>query len=137
MFLDSILEVTKLVVSGAVGGGVAAWSNWGVEKRRSKLAYRRELVTSWRKMVLEVTRTYENRQTEDVSFTELLERREAHFSLKPHLPSKTLDALKAEKDKKEVDVVIGVRKVTLNPPDRLLGLLTDDIAQVEREWELV
>ena len=59
MFLDSILEVTKLVGSGAIGGAVGAWSAWGVEKRRSKLAYRRELVKSWRQMVLDVTRTYE------------------------------------------------------------------------------
>jgi hypothetical protein len=137
MFLDSILEVTKLVASGAVGGAVAAWSNWGVEKRRSKLAYRRELAISWRKMVLDVTRTYENRQTEDVSFTELLERREAYFSLKPHLLSETLDALKAEKNKKTLDVVIGARKTTVNPPDRLGGLLIDDIARVEGKWDLV
>lgn len=103
-FQEKILAVTKLVASGAVGGAVAAWSNWGVEKRRSKLAYRRELVKSWRKMVLDVTRTYENRQTEDVSFTELLERPEVYFSLKPHLLRETLDALKAEKNKETLDV---------------------------------
>jgi len=137
MFLDSILEVTKLVASGAVGGAVAAWSNWGVEKRRSKLAYRRELVKSWRKMVLDVTRTYENRQTEDASFTELLERREAYFSLKPHLLSETLDALNTETKKETLDVVIGARKTTVNPPDRLVRLLTDDIARVEGKWDLV
>jgi hypothetical protein len=137
MFLDSVLEVTKLVASGAVGGVAAAWSNWGLEKRRSKLAYRRQLVVSWRKMVLDVTRTYENRQTEDISFTELVERREAYFSLKPHLLSKTLDALKAEKNKENVEVVIGARKATVNPPDRLVGLLTDDIARIEAKWDLV
>ena len=124
-FQEKILGVTKLVASGAVGGAVAAWSNWGVEKRRSKLAYRRELVKSWRKMVLDVTRTYENRQTEDVSFTELLERREAYFSLKPHLLRETLDALKAEKNKETLDVAIGARKTTVNPPERLVGLLTE------------
>jgi len=103
MFLDSILEVTKLVASGAVGGAVAAWSNWGVEKRRSKLAYRRE----------------------------------AYFSLKPHLLSETLDALNTEKKKETLDVVIGARKTTVNPPDRLVRLLTDDIARVEGKWDLV
>src|SRR5437867_3971825 len=90
MFLDSIWEIAKLVVSGALGGTAAAWSNWGSEKRRSKLAYRRELVKSWREMVLDVTRTYENLHTPDVSFTDLIERREAYFSLKPHLPTETL-----------------------------------------------
>ena len=137
MFLDSILEVTKLVSSGAIGGVVGAWSAWGVEKRRSKLAYRRELVKSWRQMVFDVTRTYENLHAQDVSFTELIERREAYYSLKPHLPSETLDALKAEKNKKNIEVVTDARKTTVNPPDRLVGLLTDDIARIERRWDLV
>jgi hypothetical protein len=137
MFLDSIWEIAKLVASGALGGTAAAWSNWGIEKRRSKLAYRRELIESWRKMVLDVTRTYESPHNEDVSFTELIERREAYYSLKPHLPTETLDALKAEKNKTTIDVVTGGRKTIVNPPDRFVGLLTDDIARIERQWDLV
>jgi hypothetical protein len=137
MFLDSIAEIAKLVASGALGGTAAAWSNWGVEKRRNKLAYRRELVQSWRKMVLDVTRTYESPHNEDVSFTELIERREAYYSLKPHLLTETLEALKAEKNKKHIDVVVVARKTTVNPPDRLIELLTDDITRIERCWDLV
>jgi hypothetical protein len=137
MFLDSIGEIAKLVASGAFGGTAVAWINWGIEKRRSKLAYRRELVKAWRKMVLDVTRTYESPHSEHVSFTELIERREAYCSLKPHLPTETLDALKAEKNKETIDVVVAGRKAKVNPADHLIGLLTDDIARIERHWDLV
>jgi hypothetical protein len=138
MLLDSIFELTKLVATGAVGGLAVAWSNWGVEKRRSKLAYRRELVTEWRKMVQRVAHIYETqRAPQDDSFTELLERQQEYFSLKPHLSSGTLEALKTEKNKKVVDVVIGGRKTRVNPADHFVELLVNDIARIEREWDLV
>lgn len=46
----SDLVVTALIglVGGAIGALAAPWAQWGVDKRRERIAHRRELVRAWR-----------------------------------------------------------------------------------------
>src|SRR5438132_10375429 len=48
----SILVPSLLgLLSGAVGSLIAPWVNWGVEKRREKLKYRREVIHRCRERI--------------------------------------------------------------------------------------
>lgn len=102
-------------------------------------------------MVPDVAGQHE-RSTPDVSFTELLERRQEYFSLKPHLPGKTLEVLRAEKERplatiktlerlqaekaKSWDVLKELSKEQ-GPAEGFVELLMDDIARIEKQWDLV
>jgi hypothetical protein len=141
---DSAFEIIKLVLSGAFGGAlgglVVAWSNWGIEKRRQKLNYQRELIAAWRKMISSTQSVYRKRQStddQDAAFAELLEASSDYFSLKPHLTQSAIDALKNEKYDKTINIVMAGRKALINPPDAIVAMLVDEVARIEAEWDLV
>jgi hypothetical protein len=46
---SAVITALIALVSGAVGSLLAPWAQWGVEKRRERLAHRRVLVATWRK----------------------------------------------------------------------------------------
>jgi hypothetical protein len=39
------------LVTGAIASLIAPWVQWAIEKRRSKLNYRQELIRKWRKEI--------------------------------------------------------------------------------------
>jgi hypothetical protein len=142
MTTDIIVEIIKLLVTGAFGGAfggtLVAWVNWRIEKRRQKLSYQRELITSWRKMLFDALQTFRTSGGQDDSFTEFVEERAEYFSLKPHLRPETLEALREEKYKEAIDIVEMRRgHVAIDPPDHIVSMLTAEIARIEAEWDLV
>ena len=122
-FLKVFIPAVIGLVTGAIGSLIAPWVNWGVEKRRQKLAYRRELIAGWRKMVQEVTRTPDQPQ---LSLAQVLERHEAFYSLKPHLSHKVI-----------VEIYNGRTFLVGSTIGAALSYMLDEIGQIEKKWGLV
>lgn len=79
--MEKTLVAVIGLLAGVVGGITVAWVNWGIEKRKQKLTYRRELVAKWRKMIAMSTFAFEHRVSEDEStFADILERQSDFFS---------------------------------------------------------
>jgi hypothetical protein len=94
-----------------------------LELMREKVGYRRLLVTKWREMVEEVASQSDE---SDRSVTEILERHRDFYSLRPHLSQKTISELCDSRT-----YIVGN---TIATP---LSYIIDDIAKVEKKWDLV
>lgn len=121
IILTRILPAILGFVAGAIGSLVAPWVNWGIEQRREKRKRRLELVDSWRQ--------YIENNFEWSSF-----RNTAVFShMKPYL---------SETMVKELDPVTECEKPTIHGrsvigEDTLTKKLLDEIAAIEKKWNLI
>lgn len=121
IIVTKVLPAILGFVAGAIGSLVAPWVNWGIEKRREKRKRRQELVDSWCQ--------YIENEFEWSSF-----RNTAMFSqMKPYL---------SEKMVKELDPVEAGEKPTIHlrspiGEDTLTKRLLDEIAAVEKRWNLI
>ena len=112
------------IVTGSISSLLAPWAIWGIEKRRQKLAYRRELIAKWRRMLSQAASSEAKNQTDLMKF---LERHHDFYSLKAearHLFSAG-----------RTSVVLADRPVGTIP--NLLDELIDEVGRIERKWELV
>jgi hypothetical protein len=128
------------IITGSISSLIAPWANWGIEKRKQKLAYRRELIGKWRKMIQDVLYDYNNRVS-DYTFRGLLEEHEDYYSLKPHLNAETINL---------VTQIGGIRNIA-DPEARraartadenskignVINNLTNEVSKIEREWDLI
>lgn len=71
-------------ITGGIASIVAPWVNWGIEKRRQRLEYRRELVRDWRRMVVNIQAGYDP-NIEQQTIYEQLEQQPEFLSLEPRL----------------------------------------------------
>ena len=118
------------LLAGIAGSIFAPWVNWGIEKRRQKLAYRRELIASWRKMIRDVTLA---KDESGRSLAELLERHEAFYSIKPHLSQNVISEIYRCRT-----VVAGSTicySVLLHPC--ICSYMLKEIGEIEKKWKLV
>jgi hypothetical protein len=137
-------EIAIAVVSLIVGAIVGPYINWGIEKRKLLLAHRRELVAQWRKMLFEISQ----RQVQTAEpIVHMLELYEAFYSLKPHLRPDVIDRLGL------TDNIKGQAFETIQKSEALIAdiitpgrplknsstfrLLTDEVARIEKQWELI
>jgi hypothetical protein len=121
--------VVPAIVGGAAGvvASVAApWTNWAVERRRSQMANRREMVGNWRGML---DREHVWRVGPDGRLHLLVDR--DYGSLRPFLSPEAIDELEGS----QFNVAGVVLQAQLA---RLHGLLAAEIARIEqRDWRLV
>ncbi|HLL74197.1 MAG TPA: hypothetical protein VK421_02955 [Pyrinomonadaceae bacterium] len=94
---EKIILAVIGVVGGAFGSMFAPWANWGVEKRKQRLAYRRELVVKWREMLVSIKTELKEiyRKIGDVDYVDLdmhhltlqaqLDKHPEYLSLKPYI----------------------------------------------------
>jgi hypothetical protein len=119
--------------TGAIASLVAPWVNWGIEKKRQKLNYKREQVAKWRKMIEEVADAQESHKNdlhsglshEPLWARQLLERHADFYSLQPYLSTKTRAALDGR------TFLVGT---TI---ESSLAYMVDDIARIEKKWDLI
>ncbi|ERR1051326_5079028 len=114
-------ELLIAVVSLVVGAIIGPYINWGIEKKKQKLAYRKELITKWRKMLQEAASHGIDR--DDNKLLAVLERHEDFFSLSGHIGS---DYQEYRKRHASVDTPVFLR------------YLAEEVSRIEKEeWDLV
>ena len=122
------------LVGGLIASVVSPWVRWGIEKRSNKQAFRRDLVANWRTMIAHVA-TYLDNAEEGQGVRFFLERHPDYPSLKPHLSPNSLDAIASRQGiAMRPALAIGEDQGETHPA---LLLMTDDVARIERDWDLV
>jgi hypothetical protein len=100
---------------GIIGSLIVPWINWGVERRRTRQAKRRELIRSSRLLFTTETDKTAIRNTE------------VYAKLRPHLRQSVVAAVETESTED------GDRQ----PEDAFKEKLLEDIARIEKEWILI
>jgi hypothetical protein len=135
---ETVLQYVLPFALGVAVGLFSPWAYWGIEKRKKRLQRRRELVTGWRLEIIPMV----------ASSQDLLEiwagpkqakvlTSPSYASLRPHLSKEAI--------KKIEDPTMGLvlnRGGALPSESHLayrfpLKIFIDEIARIEREWDLV
>jgi len=135
---DIVLQYVLPSALGVVAGLFSPWANWGIEKRKQRLQRRRELIAGWRLELIPMVASSQDspeiwagpKQAKVLSSS-------IYASLRPHLSKEAI--------KKIEDPTMGL---VLNrggvPPSESylayrfpLKIFIDEIARIEREWNLV
>jgi hypothetical protein len=103
------------LIAGALGSLIAPWVQWGIEQRREKLKYRRNLVEKWRNYI---ENNFDKGKINDsVLYSEL----------RPHLSKASRDAVEGS--------TLTIRSG--RGGNVVKSLLLDDIKRIEKEWDLI
>ncbi|MCW3133192.1 MAG: hypothetical protein N2V78_02545 [Methanophagales archaeon] len=121
IIVTKVLPAILGFVAGAIGSLVAPWVNWGIEKRREKTKRRQEFIDSWRRYIEDEFEWNSFRNTTMFS------------QIKPYLSEKMIN---------ELDPVEGSETPTIHlrspiGEDTLTKRLLDEIAAVEKRWNLI
>ena len=112
-------EIAIAVVSLLVGAIVGPYINWGIEKRKQKLAYKRELITSWRAMLAD-TREEGERPHNKGYYWYRIEQHPSFTSLRPQLKTETCEEMRTFEQDHDCHLFL-VKKV----------------GEIEKKWELI
>lgn len=141
--LTAVIGAVAGLISGSIASIVAPWINWGIEKRKQKLAHRRELIAKWRAMVFHIVSVYESdEETDAETFFDLLAKEQDYLSLKPHISDEAYKKLlKADITPGEIIIVqrgaLGSGSSRVNPIGGFASLLADEVTRIEKEWKLI
>lgn len=123
-FLTSPITIGVIsYLAGAITSLFAPWNKWFIENKKAKQAYRKEKIIQWRKMVHEVSNAQDN---SDKPISYLLERHEAYYSLRPHLTHNTI-----------MEIARTRTFISGSTIDASLAFIVDEIARLEKEWDLM
>jgi hypothetical protein len=140
---EKILIPVFSLGSAVIGGVIASWANWGVEKRKQKLTYRKELICSWRKMLEDIAQIHTEHEK---TLGELLELKAEFYSLKPHLRPSVLDLIGGMSSRTTSTMSTQIQKYehrNLAESEKpiwkteVFRFLIDEIAEIEKKWGLV
>jgi hypothetical protein len=105
------------LIAGIVGSLIAPWVHWGVEKRRTRQAKRREMISSCRMLL--------STDIDKKTFRET----ETYSKIHPHLQKHVVD----EVADRHTESTQGDR----SDPNRFKQNILEDIARIEKEWVLI
>ena len=117
------------LIAGVVGSLIAPWVNWGIEKRREKLLFRRQQLTNWRQLIHDVSE-YQVQSIEETRhsiFRELVQGHKHFYSLEAHLSERTLSLIENT----------GGKFWSHDGVDRAFRGLQADVNRIERDWKLI
>src|SRR5581483_9896050 len=114
---QAVIPAILGLVSGAIGSLVAPWVQWRIERKREKLAYKKEMIRRWRQFL---------DQKRDFDESELLDSA-VYSEMRPHLSSRTVQSIECDK----IDVRIGRGGYVIR------SLILDDLSRLEEEWDLI
>jgi hypothetical protein len=112
---DTVLTVIIGATAGIVGGGItsliAPWVQWEIKKKEKRYESRKERIAAWRSLVKELANKPPTGDDEDhIGASEFLEKREAFYSLRKHLPEEMYKDLWRMND----DLVVEELTVVIN-----------------------
>jgi hypothetical protein len=120
-WLDVITRFVLPPILGALGGLVVIWAQWGIAKKRHRLQYRTDLILSWRLALVPLINQSEpdwsNHRARVLATPE-------YASLRSHLSRRVRKKFEAE------------RAAIISDGHRT-RMVVDEIARIERKWQLV
>jgi len=121
--MDPTLRLALVAAASAITGGlitgiIAPHIAWGIEKKKQKLAYKRELITRWRDMLGSIIRAC-NADPNSADYVSRIEEHPSFISLRPQLSSDTYQQL----------------NVLSN--EECHKLLIKKVGQIEKRWDLI
>lgn len=126
--IEIILAIVISAITGAIASLIAPWANWGVEKRRKKIEWRKGFVNDCKRII--------NKSDFDIDqFVETF----YYSNLKIHLSN----SLKKEIESKTKKYIPGRRlglKEELEIVDKeikIKNILLDEITLLEKKWGLL
>ena len=123
-FITSPIIVPVITfVAGGILTLLLPWNTWFIENKKQNKPIVKKKIIQWRKMVYEVSNTQAN---SDKSISYLLERHEAYYSLRPHLTHNTI-----------MEIARTRTFISGSTIDASLSFIINEIARLEKEWELI
>src|SRR6266850_2180856 len=84
-------EIIITAISLVVGAFLGSYLNWGIEKKKHRLAYRKELVGKWREMLSQLLINPPTNQAIPPKYT--LSKLDGYMTLKHHLTPYAVDLI--------------------------------------------
>ena len=122
---DILSLLTALGVGGVIGGVVTHYSRWTVEKTRMRVAYRRELIKSWRTELLPSIPDSEDENRPDGAPQYDFMRTPQYASIRGHLNIEFVRRLEGNS-----------RTVVVTNASWPRTEFMEEISRIEREWKL-
>jgi hypothetical protein len=137
-WLDILTRFVLPPLLGGAGGLITIWANWRIEKRKQRFQHHRELINAWRLELLPMVASSQDapeiwagpKQAKVLNSV-------CYASLKPHLSDKAVKEI----EDPNMRLVLNMRGA---PPrgdhwayNFPLKIFIDEIARIEREWDLV
>lgn len=113
--IDKVLPALLGFLGGIGGSLIAPWASWRVEKRRALMEFRRSQIRRWREFM--------NTDFEQETFSETT----VYSEIRPHLGAEALEAIEGNR------IVIRDGR----GGNVVKSLVLDDIATLEKKWELI
>ncbi len=110
-----VIPAISGLVSGAIASLVAPWVQWRIERKREKLAYKKEMIRRWREFL--------DRDFDETEFSGTA----VYSEIRPHLSSETLQSIESDR----ITIRLG------RGGDVIRSLVLDDITRLEKEWDLI
>ena len=120
-WVQTLISGSVGFVTGAVGSLVAPWVQWAIEKRRTKLDYKRNLIKEWRSFV-------DNFHWDSDNFGES----SVYAAMCPHMNPDTIRKFETEGRWTFTATPEGGRGKNLRKQ-----WATDEITAIEKRWKLV
>jgi len=121
--VTAIITAVKRLISRAVGSLIAPWVHWGIEKRRGKLVRRQRIIDDCRSALSEPDfSVFVFRETP------------AYAAIRQYLSEKVRTQTESASGTRVYVAAIGAGRGEGNLHRTTLA---DEIARIEKEWELV
>jgi hypothetical protein len=133
MTADQVLDVSQAAILAILVGGVLLAFRLTAKRTRERTMQRKEMIAAWRRELLPSGQEAINLPTASGEFSFM--RSPAYASLRPHLSKAFRDRLEAERQIIQFIIEDGrIVGVVGDYPYKQLG---EEIARVEREWNLI
>jgi hypothetical protein len=119
-WLDVITRFVLPPILGALGGLVVIWAQWGLAKKRHRLQYRADLILSWR---LALVPLISQSEPDWIHHRAKVLATPEYASLRSHLSRRGRRKFEAE-------------RATIVGDGHRTRLIVDEIARIERKWQL-
>jgi hypothetical protein len=109
------------LISGVIGSLIAPWVQWAIEKRRSRLSYRQQLINTWREGI--------DRFDFQLELAGSFGETDWYSAIRPHLRDNVIEAL----ERPRTAIVVNEGRGDSARKQMLL----DEVTRIEKEWRLV
>lgn len=115
--MEVVISAIVGLLAGTVGSLIAPWVHWSIEKRKSKIEYRREQIRKWREEI-------NASDTNGVKPTDTA----AYSAMRPYLDPELV---------KKLENALTIFASGGRGPNTKKLILLDEITRLEREWGLI